>query len=211
LFAGLQYATNFGTQPGFITYPLNSLSGQTALPSVVNVYVNNVLTATARVPQGPFTLNNLPSINGRGEIRLMVRDLLGREQAIVQSLYGSTLLLRPGLNDFSFQAGTLRENYGITSNDYGRGFASGVWRRGVTAELTTETGMESARGRRAVGLGTTWLAGGYGEFSASFAHSVQAATTVERAQLPVTPTTNSESPSLSPVVSRSGRGCVKTP
>lgn len=204
LFAGLQYATNFGTQPGFITYPLNSLSGQTALPSVVNVYVNNVLTATDRVPQGPFTLNNLPSINGRGEIRLMVRDLLGREQAIVQSLYGSTLLLRPGLNDFSFQAGTLRENYGITSNDYGRGFASGVWRRGVTAELTTETGMESARGRRAVGLGTTWLAGGYGEFSASFAHSVQAATTVERAQLPVTPTTNSESPSLSPVVSRSG-------
>jgi outer membrane usher protein len=177
LFAGVQYTTNFGTQPGFVTYPLNSLSGQTSLPSVVDVYVNNVLTATQRVQQGPFTLNNLPNINGRGEIRLVVRDLLGREQSIVQSLYGSTQLLRPGLNDFSLQAGTLRENYGLTSNAYGRGFASGVWRRGIDAKLTTEAGLELARGRRAAGLGATWLAGGFGELTASFAHSTQAATT----------------------------------
>jgi outer membrane usher protein len=178
LFAGIQYTTNFGTQPGFVTYPLNSLSGQTALPSVVDVYVNNVLTATQRVQQGPFTLNDLPNINGRGEIRLIVRDLLGREQAIVQSLYGSTQLLRAGLNDFSLQAGTLRENYGITSNNYGRGFASGVWRRGITDGFTAESGFELARGRQLVGIGASWLAGAAGEFSTSVAHSRQDAETI---------------------------------
>ncbi len=202
LFAGIQYTTNFGTQPGFVTYPLNSLSGQTALPSVVDVYVNNVLTATQRVQQGPFTLNDLPNINGRGEIRLIVRDLLGREQAIVQSLYGSTQLLRAGLNDFSLQAGTLRENYGITSNDYGRGFASGVWRRGITDAFTAESGFELARGRESIGIGASWLAGAFGEVSASAAHSRQDATTIiavpanSAATSLVTPTTLS---------SRSGR------
>lgn len=202
LFGGIQYTTNFGTQPGFVTYPLNSLSGQTALPSVVDVYVNNVLTATQRVPQGPFTLNDLPNINGRGEIRLIVRDLLGREQAIVQSLYGSTQLLRAGLNDFSLQAGTLRENYGITSNDYGRGFASGVWRRGITAGFTTESGFEIARGRRLVGAGASWLVGTFGEVTASAAHSQQEATTIVAEASSSSAAPRSSSP---PVAARSGR------
>jgi outer membrane usher protein len=204
LFAGVQYTTNFGTQPGFISYPLNSLSGQTALPSIVDIYVNNVLTATQRVPQGPFTLNDLPNINGRGEIRLIVRDLLGREQAIVQSLYGSTQLLRPGLDNFSFQAGTLRKNYGLNSNDYGRGFASGVWHRGIDAQLTTEAGLELARGWQTAGLGATWLAGDFGEVSTSFAHSVQAAPTIEPPASPILTIGRVNATVARPTESRSG-------
>jgi len=206
LFAGVQYTTNFSTQPGFISYPLNSLSGQAALPSVVDVYVNNVLTATQNVRQGPFTLNDLPNINGRGELRLIVRDLLGREQAIVQSLYGSTLLLKPGLDDFAFQAGTLRENYGIGSNNYGRGFASGVWRRGINQALTLESALELARGQHAAGVGATFVAGNLGEFSASFAHSFQSVESIQFAPVPLTLATGSTTSATAPASqSRSGR------
>jgi outer membrane usher protein len=135
-FGGVRYGTNFATQPALVTYPLTAMVGQTALPSVVDVYVNNVLNNTLQVPAGPFTLNELPTVNGQGQLRLVVRDLLGREQVYMQSLYGSTALLRPGLDDWTVQAGALRENYGIASNQYGAGFASGVWRRGVNENLT---------------------------------------------------------------------------
>ena len=206
LFAGVQYTTNFSTQPGYISYPLNSLSGQAGLPSVVDVYVNNVLTATQNVRQGPFTLSDLPNINGRGELRLIVRDLLGREQAIVQSLYGSTSLLKPGLDDFAFQAGTLRENYGISSNSYGRGFASGVWRRGINQALTLESALELARGQHAAGVGATFLAGNFGEFSASFAHSFQSVKTTQFAPVPLTIATGFTTSATAPASqSRSGR------
>jgi len=170
-FAGIQYATNFGTRPTFITYPLNTASGKTALPSTVDVYVNNILTGTQSVPAGPFTFNDLPAVNGQGEIRLVVRDLMGREQAILQPLYGSTALLRPGLADFAIQAGRLRENYAIDSTRYGQGFAAGVWRRGVNDKLTLELGAETAAGHHSAGLGATWLVGALGQFSLGHAAS----------------------------------------
>jgi len=172
-FAGVQYGTNFATQPTLITYPLTAMAGQTALPSVVDVYVNNVLSSTLQVPAGPFTVNELPTVNGQGQLRLVVRDLLGREQVYSQSLYGSTLLLRPGLDDWTVQAGALRLDYGIASNRYGAGFASGVWRRGMTETLTLNSGVEAGNRHFAAGGGATWLMGELGQFSASGAWSQQ--------------------------------------
>jgi outer membrane usher protein len=42
-FAGLQYATNFAVQPGFIAMPQQNITGQAALPSTAEVFVNNAL------------------------------------------------------------------------------------------------------------------------------------------------------------------------
>ncbi|QJR14832.1 fimbria/pilus outer membrane usher protein [Usitatibacter palustris] len=170
-FGGIQYGTNFATQPTLITYPLTSMAGQTALPSVVDVYVNNVLSSSINVPAGPFTLNDLPTMNGQGQMSLVVRDLLGREQVYMQALYGSTTLLKPGLSDWSVQAGALRDNYGIESSNYGTGFASGMWRRGLTDDLTIEVGGEVARELQAAGAGAAWVWGNLGQFYATAAIS----------------------------------------
>ncbi|QJR10662.1 hypothetical protein DSM104443_01729 [Usitatibacter rugosus] len=170
-FGGIQYGTNFATQPTLITYPLTAMTGATPLPSTVDVYVNNVLSSTLNVPAGPFTLNDLPTVSGQGQLRLVVRDLLGREQVYMQSLYGSTTLLRPGLDDWTIQAGALREDYGIASNEYGAGFASGVWRRGINDDLTIEGAAEGARQHMAVGGGATWVLGAIGQFFAAGAWS----------------------------------------
>jgi outer membrane usher protein len=147
-FGGIQYATNFATQPGFITLPMLGAAGTAALPSAVDIYVNNVLAAHREVAPGPFDVNNLPPITGTGQVRVVVTDLLGRQQSVVQSFYSSTDLLRAGLEDFSYSAGVLRENFGLASNDYGPWFGQASYRRGLTDSLTGELRAEVSQGNQ---------------------------------------------------------------
>jgi outer membrane usher protein len=150
-FGGAQYSSNFATRPGLITFPIQSFSGQAALPSTVDVYVNNVLATRRQVPPGPFSITDLPVVTGQGNVNIVVRDLLGREQAITQPFYASPSLLRQGLQDFSIESGALRENYGIRSNDYGARMAAGTYRIGLTDTLTGEGHLEWQEGGQATG------------------------------------------------------------
>lgn len=147
-FAGLQFGINFLTQPGLVTVPVPTLAGQAALPSTVDLYVNHVLQSRSAVAPGPFSLTSAPLMAGDGELLLKVTDISGREQAISQRYYASTTLLAPGLSDYSIEAGALRLNYGLRSDDYGDYFASGSWRRGLTEQLTVEAGASVQQGSR---------------------------------------------------------------
>jgi outer membrane usher protein len=118
-FGGLQYSTNFLTQPGLIITPMTTLGGQAALPSTLDLYVNNVMQSSRQIPPGPFSVSTAPIVAGDGEISMRVRDIAGREEIISQRFYASTALLSPGLSDFSFEGGFLRQNFGRESNDYG--------------------------------------------------------------------------------------------
>jgi outer membrane usher protein len=99
-------------RPGFVTMPQLTLAGEAALPSTVEVLVNNARRVSQQVQPGPFELTNVPVITGAGELNRVVRDLLGRETIVQQSYYASPRLLAPGLADFSFEAGWLRTGYG---------------------------------------------------------------------------------------------------
>ena len=156
-FGGMQWATNFATQPNFFTIPMPTLSGTAAMPSTVDFYVNNVLRLTRNVPSGPFSIQDLPVITGQGEMRLVVRDLLGREQTVLQPFYASGGLLAEGLRDYSYEVGFERENYALNSNDYGRLIAVGTERRGFSDTFTGELHAEMLRGQRTMGIGGTWL------------------------------------------------------
>lgn len=170
-FGGVQFGTNFATQPGLATWPRQAMAGRTSLPSTVDIYVDNVLAGTQSVPAGPFTLDNLPTIGGQGELRLVVRDLLGREQVYSQSLYGSTALLRAGLTDYALQAGWLRRGFGLASADYGPGFASGLVRRGWSDALTLEGAAEAARDHGTASVLASGIVGTLGQFTAGAAFS----------------------------------------
>jgi outer membrane usher protein len=169
-FGGLQFGTNFGTQPGYLTSPLPMISAQAALPSTVDLYLNNMLQSSSNVPPGPFSVIVPPMLSGEGEVLMKVRDLSGREEIISQRFYASGALLAQGLNDFSIEAGLLRRNFGIDSNSYGDAFASGAWRHGVSAQLTSELGIAAGEGRQ-FGLygGTSIAAPGLGMFNAALA------------------------------------------
>jgi outer membrane usher protein len=156
-YAGLLYARDFTLAPGYITYPTPSITGSAALPSTVDVLVNDRRAVTSTVQPGPFDLTEVPLVTGAGQLQLIVRDLLGRETVVSQSYYLASQLLRPGLSDFSFEAGSFREQYGIDSNDYGAAFSAGTYRLGITDALTAEAGTEVQRGRTAAGTGITAL------------------------------------------------------
>ena len=143
-FAGIQYGSNFQVQPGLITAPLASLSGQAAVPSMVDLYINNVLQSSQAVPPGPFSITTPPMIAGDGEIVMKVRDISGREELISGRFYSTPYLLAPGLSEFSLEAGTLRNNYGLPEDRYRSLFSSASYRRGITEKFTAELGAQGS-------------------------------------------------------------------
>lgn len=145
-FAGATLYTNYGLRPGFIAQPLPRFSGEAALPSTVDVFINGQLRNTVEVPAGPFTLDQVPVITGAGQARLVIRDALGRERLVDSSFYSAGRLLRPGLSEFALAAGSLREPTASGAPAYGNGYASALWREGVGAGLTLEGRLESESG-----------------------------------------------------------------
>ena len=160
-YGGLRWGRDFGMRPGFITFPQVSLSGEAALPSTVEVLVNNARRMSLPVAPGPFELPNVPVITGAGELNLVVRDLLGRETVVQQSYYASPRLLAPGLTDFSIEGGKLRTGYGRDSR-YGSAFGAFTWRQGLTTSLTGEGRIELQADRSAAGVELASLLGKWG-------------------------------------------------
>jgi outer membrane usher protein len=140
--AGLQIASNFSTQPEFVTFPVPSLQGEAQVPSTVDLYVNNVLRRREDVQPGEFRLDDVPVVSGAGQVRMVVTDVLGREQVVIQDFYAPDVLLRDGLSEYSFTVGILRRNFGRVSNDYGGGAFVGAYRRGLNAQLTAGGRLE---------------------------------------------------------------------
>lgn len=170
-FGGVRWSTNFATDPSFVTFPMPGVRGESALPTVTELYIDGVLRQSAALPPGPFQIANLPVSAGQGEVRLVVRDLLGREQVIAAPYYASSQLLRAGLVDESFELGAVRENFGLRSNDYGR--TVGVWqhRRGLTDALTGELRLEASSAHRTAGIGASAALGGVGVVTGALAAS----------------------------------------
>jgi outer membrane usher protein len=152
-FGGVQYARNFATRPGYLTMPLPALQGSAAVPSVVDIYVNNQLQGSRDVRPGPFELTNVPVQSGGGTVQLVVRDALGRQVVSEQSYYASSILLRRGLHDFSYEIGFLRAGFGTRSMDYGTAIATTSHRYGLSDSLTIEGHAQVSRALQGAGAG----------------------------------------------------------
>ena len=168
-YGGVQYATDFATQPNLVLTPGQFVAGQATIPSTVDVFVNNALVTQQAVKPGPFDITNIPPITGPGNVTLVIRDELGREQVITRPFYASPVLLRAGLTDFSYDLGFVRENLGIASNDYGPWIASGTYRRGISDRWTGEVRAEAQARLANAGIASDVLIDDFGVFSASAA------------------------------------------
>ena len=109
---GAQWRRDFDTRPDLVTMPLPSFQGSAAVPSTVDVFINNVKTRSYDVAEGPFNLDSVPIVSGSGTARIVVRDAQGRETVTERPIYASAELLSPGLVDFSIEAGFARLNQG---------------------------------------------------------------------------------------------------
>lgn len=157
-FAGFQIGRHFGLEPSMITYPTALLSGEAATASTVELYVDGALRASERVDAGPFVFDNAPLITGAGEAELVVTDIAGRQQIISRPFFVTTSLLRPGLSDWTFSAGSERRDFGRRSNSYGTAFASARYRVGVTNALTADAGIDTSEYGSVYQAGATFAA-----------------------------------------------------
>ena len=170
-FGGVQWTSNFDIQPEFITFPLPVLAGSSALPATAHVFVNNALSYQRDLEAGPFSMRSVPAVSGQGEVRMVVRDLLGREQVIVQQYYAARNLLRSGLDDFSYEFGRQRENFTSASNDYGPWLLAATRRHGFSERLTAEVHGELRPGGQTLGLGASALCASAGVVDVALAAS----------------------------------------
>jgi outer membrane usher protein len=150
---GVQLASDFRLRPDLITFPLPSISGSAAVPSTLDVLVNGNRFLSRSVGAGPFEIPQLPVVTGAGTISMTLTDALGRPVVTTLPFYASLALLAPGLQTFSAQAGAVRRNWGLRSNDYGKLAASASFRRGLSPALTLEASAEGARGTLMAGTG----------------------------------------------------------
>jgi outer membrane usher protein len=171
-FGGVQWATNFATDPSFVTFPTPGIGGLAEQDSVVDVLVNNVRQATRNVPSGPFRIGNIPVVTGAGEVQLVVRDLLGREQLVTQPYYVSARLLREGLHDYAYELGVLRQRYGERSFDYGDALGVATHRYGFTNWATGEAHLEAEPDRQSLALGGSARVGLWGVVSGGLGGSL---------------------------------------
>jgi outer membrane usher protein len=169
---GVQFQRSFSLRPDLVTLPMPRVSGTAAVPSTVDVYVNNIRTFSQNVPTGPFEVNNLPIVSGAGTQRVVITDSLGRETVTSRPYYASAKLLREGLTDFSLETGYRRFNYGTDSNDYDNTpVASASVRHGIGDWLTVETHAETAGSLINGGIGAAAPLAGFGLASAAIAGS----------------------------------------
>lgn len=145
--AGLTFAKAYILSPYFVRQPRAGYSGIVDFPSQVDFYVGNTLVMRQRVAPGPFDIQNFTYFGGQRDVRVVVRDMFGREQTIAYPFYFASQGLAAGLHDYSYQAGWLR-TVGIDgSPDYGRFALAAFHQYGFSDALTLGVRAEATRSR----------------------------------------------------------------
>ncbi|WBM72284.1 fimbria/pilus outer membrane usher protein [Buttiauxella sp. WJP83] len=168
---GISIGRDFSLRPDLITYPLPAFSGEAAVPSTVDVFINGYRSGSTQLQPGPFTLTNLPYINGSGDAVLVTTDALGRQVSTTLPFYVASQLLKPGLSDGAFTLGSLRRDYGIENFSYGPAAASGSYRYGVNDFWTLESHAEGAQSLVLGGVGTLVKLGRFGVVNGAYSRS----------------------------------------
>ncbi|WP_371263306.1 fimbria/pilus outer membrane usher protein [Pseudomonas sp. NBRC 111131] len=168
---GLQLSRDFAARPDLVTYPLPAFAGEAAVPTSLDLFINGYKSSTTELQPGPYTLTNVPFINGAGEAVVVTTDALGRQVSTTLPFYVTSSLLQKGLTDFSVAAGSLRRDYAMEDFGYGPGVASASLRHGVSDFFTLESHVETAESLLLGGLGGTLRLGNFGVLNTALAQS----------------------------------------
>lgn len=168
---GLSLSRNFSTAPFFIRYPGMDFSGVLTTASDVEIYANDMLLQRTHLPAGEFEFMDLPNVRGAGEVGIVIRDAFGRQESIAMPYYVSTMLLKPGLHDYSYNIGFRREEFGYESFRYNSPSLLGFHRFGFSRVFTGGFRAEADKDVINAGPSATFLLGKIGELDTSLAFS----------------------------------------
>jgi outer membrane usher protein len=133
---GMSVGREFALDPYRVPYPLPGISGAVSTAATADVYVNGTLVRRQPLAPGGFSLQRLPLVGGLGNVQVVVRDRLGREQTFGGPYYFTSALLEKGTHDFQYLIGAAREDQVDANPVYKELTGSFFHRIGVTDWLT---------------------------------------------------------------------------
>ena len=144
LVAGISIRSQFSLDPYQVPFPLPSVQGVVTTPATAEVYVNDTLVGQQALAPGAFQLQRLPATTGLGDVHVVVRDLLGREQTFGGPYYLTSSVLRPGVAEYDYLVGFARTDDLNRGPTYRTLTASASHRIGVTPWLTLGAAAEGS-------------------------------------------------------------------
>jgi len=170
---GLQIRRDFSLRDDVVTNPLLSFSGTAAVPSSIDVYVDNVRAYSGSVAQGPFNLSHVPMITSGGDAIFVLRDESGNEQTTVVPFFATQNLLPKGVMDVSVSAGRARQPQSFGTVAYADPTAGSLsLRYGVSNTLTLGFHAEGLDSFGMAGVGVDMAVFNHAELSLAAAASV---------------------------------------
>ncbi len=118
----------------------------------VSIRQNGVLLYETNVAPGPFEINDLYPTGYGGDLQVSVTEADGAIHSFAVPYAAVATSLRPGINRYSFVAGTVR-NQQSSSNPL---FTQATWQRGLTNLVTGYGGVTFAQGYVSALLGAAF-------------------------------------------------------
>ncbi|KEJ96464.1 outer membrane usher protein [Pseudosulfitobacter pseudonitzschiae] len=163
---GFQVRRDFGLRSDLVKDQLLTFAGAAAVPSTVDVFIDNNRAYSTNVDSGPFRIEDLPLHTGAGDATIVVRDEQGREERRRVSFFTARNLIKPGMADYALEVGFAREDYGTANNSYGDDLiVSGSLRYGWSEKVTLEGHFETTSDLTLLGLGANFVPFSLGEVS----------------------------------------------
>lgn len=156
-FAGVRYASDYTTDPTYVSRGAPSVSGFATSPSLLEVYIDNVLAIQRYVPEGPFTVDGLPTSAANSDIVLVLTDQKGvKTTQEARPLYNPTFLGR-GFSEFRLDSGIAQQNANLPTQYY-RGFVTQAdVRYGLTDNITAAVLGETINSKNFADVGADVL------------------------------------------------------
>ena len=152
-YGGITWQSNFGLDPVFSTLETPAIFDAARLPSTLEFFLNDRrVGAPLTVPPGPFAISGLPTVDGAGQVKVLIRDALNTERIISVPYLHTARLYRQGLHSFNYTAGLLRPGL----DNYDTPFLSSSHRWGLTRWLTLDAGGALSADSSSLGAGATF-------------------------------------------------------
>ncbi|MDQ3059423.1 MAG: fimbria/pilus outer membrane usher protein [Pseudomonadota bacterium] len=168
---GISISKLYGLNPYLVQFPMHSVSGNAALPSDLEIYLDGQRIRSEKIQPGQFELHDLLAYGGARNVQMVLRDAFGRVQQFSYSFYFSDQALRQGLHEYSYSLGALRRGYGAQSNRYGPAAFALFHRYGASDALTLGLRAEGTRGFYNAGPLATVVLGSLGVVNLALAAS----------------------------------------
>ena len=153
ILGGIVVQREFSLNPYTVIFPTASIQGQVLYPSTAEVYVNGQLVRTVPLQPGQFTLAGIPLQAGTSNVNVLIRTPFGI-QHVTEELTSAAGVLRPGLSDYAYGVGAVRNG-----NAYAPVAILGRYLVGVTSRLTIGGRFEASPGLVSGGLNATTILG----------------------------------------------------